>query len=84
MFVDSGRLTIGEEEHCGVEGWLAVLFGQGLQPRSFDPLAEIAPLEKVRTMLASLAAEIGARATALPGHRESIAQRGAAVTSADD
>ena len=48
LFIDSGRLTIGEEEHCGVEGWLAVLFGQGLQPRSFDPLAEIAPLENLR------------------------------------
>ena len=47
-----------------------MLLGQGLQPRSFDPLAEIAPLENVRTALASLAAEIGARAadTAIPHH----------------
>ena len=58
LFPDSGRLTIGEEEHCGVEGWLAVLLGQGVRPRSFDPLAEIAPLENLRSALASLAAEI--------------------------
>jgi len=79
LFLDSGRLTIGEEEHCGVEGWLAVLLGQGLRPRSFDPLAEIAPLENLRSALGSLAAEIRARAAALPGHRESIANRGATV-----
>ena len=79
LFLDSGRLTIGEEEHCGVEGWLAVLLGQGFRPRSFDPLAEIAPFENLRSALISLAAEIRARAAALPGHRESIASRGAAV-----
>ena len=82
LFIDSGRLTIGEEEHCGVEGWLAVLFGQGLRPRNFDPLAEIAPLENLRVALASLAAEIRTRAAGLPGHRESIASRGVAVAIA--
>ena len=77
LFADSGRLSIGEEEHCGEEGWLAVLLGQGLVPRSFDPLADLAPLENLRAALRALDVEIGARAAALPSHRESIARRGA-------
>ena len=61
-----------------LEGWLAVLLGQGLVPRDFDPLADIAPLENLRAALAALAGQIGARAAALPTHREFIARRGAA------
>ena len=85
LFTDSGRLTIGEEEHCGVEGWLAVLFGQGLMPRAYDRLADFISLdeldENLRLALASLAADIGARAAALPRHREAISNLGAAVSA---
>ena len=77
LFADSGRVSIGEEEHCGVDGWLAVLLGQGVLPRSYDPLAETTPLATVRGALSGMAQEMRARAAALPAHREFIALRGA-------
>ena len=77
LFTDSGRVNIDEDDHCGVDGWLAVLLGQGLRPKSWDPLAETTPLATARGALAKMAAEIRARATALPMHREYIAMRGA-------
>ena len=76
LFTDSGRITVGEDEHCGVDGWLAVLLGQGVRPRSYDPLAEVTPLPTVRTALSRLREEIRAQAAALPSHRNFIALRG--------
>jgi tryptophan halogenase len=79
LFADSGRIIIGEEEHCGVDGWLAVLLGQGLRPASYDPLAETTPHATARGALAHMAAEIRARAQQLPTHREYLARRGASA-----
>jgi tryptophan halogenase len=79
LFADSGRIIIGEEEHCGVDGWLAVLLGQGLQPASYDPLAETTPHATARGALAHMAAEMRARAQELPAHREYLARRGASA-----
>ena len=76
LFTDSARLTIGEEEHCGVDGWLAVLFGQGIQPRSYDPLAEATPLAAARDALAKMAAEMRTRAREAPTQREFLARNG--------
>ena len=75
LFTDSARLTIGEEEHCGHDGWLAVLLGQGVQPRSYDPLAECTPLAHARDALAKMAAEMQARAASVPLHRDYLLQR---------
>jgi tryptophan halogenase len=85
LFADSARLNIGEEEHCGVDGWLAVLLGQGVQPRAYDPLADCTPLAHARDALAHLASEMRACAAAAPGHQAFLAQRGAtAPTSVRD
>lgn len=70
LFADSARLTIGEEEHCGADGWLAVLLGQGVRPRSYDPLAEVTPKAGARDALGKMAAEMRARATDVPLHRD--------------
>lgn len=76
LFADSGRLTIGEEEHCGVDGWLAVLLGQGVQPRTYDPLAESTTIDVARHALANMAAEMRARAAQVPTQREFLARAG--------
>jgi tryptophan halogenase len=79
LFADSGRVNIDAEDHCGVDGWLAALLGQGVRPKSWDPLAETTPLATARGALASMAAEIRARTATLPMHREYIALRGASA-----
>ena len=81
LFADSGRVSIGEDEHCGVDGWLAVLLGQGIRPRTWDPLAQTTPLANMRSALTGMAAEMRARVQALPTHREFIAARGVAAPS---
>jgi tryptophan halogenase len=77
LFTDSARLNIGEDEHCGVDGWLAVLLGQGVRPRAYDPLADCTPLAHARDALAHLAAEMRACARAAPEHLAFLARRGA-------
>ncbi len=79
LFADSARLTIGEEEHCGRDGWLAVLLGQGVRPRSYDPLAEVTPAAGARDALAKMAAEMRARAAGVPLHREYLLRSGLMV-----
>jgi tryptophan 7-halogenase len=76
LFTDSGRLSIGEEEHCGVDGWLAVLSGQGVQPRTYDPLAETTPIDVARDALSKMAAEMRACAARVPTQREFLARAG--------
>ena len=77
LFTDSGRITVAEEEHCGVDGWLAALTGQRICPRSYDPLVEAVPLAAAQRALSGMAAEMRARAAKLPLHRDFIALRGA-------
>ena len=83
LFADSARLSIGEEEHCGADGWLAVLLGQGVSPRSYDPLADETPLATASGALADIATQMRSRALGLPLHREFIAQHGVAAARPD-
>jgi len=76
LFTDSARLTIAEEEHCGQDGWLAVLLGQRVLPRSYDPLAECTPVAIARNALTGMSAEMRARAASAPLHRDYLLQYG--------
>lgn len=41
LFSERGRLPYYEEETFSRDSWLAVLLGQGFEPRAIDPLADI-------------------------------------------
>jgi tryptophan halogenase len=41
LFSERGRLPFYEEETFSRDSWLAVLLGQGFEPRAIDPLAEV-------------------------------------------
>jgi tryptophan 7-halogenase len=43
LFRERGRLPFYEEETFDRDGWLSVLFGQGVLPRRIDPLADAVP-----------------------------------------
>lgn len=79
LFADSGRITVTEEDHCGVDSWLFVLLGQGLLPRSYDPLVEAMPLATARRAFAGISHEMRTRAATLPTHRDFLRQRGAST-----
>jgi tryptophan halogenase len=52
LFAERGRLPYYEEETFSRDSWLAVLLGQGFEPRRTDPLADIIPAERaVRSIL---------------------------------
>ncbi len=74
LFLDSGRLAIGEDEHCGADAWISVLLGHGLTPATYDPLADAVPFAPMRDALTRFAAQIQAAATALPSHRDFLAR----------
>ncbi|KTF68541.1 tryptophan 7-halogenase [Sphingomonas sp. HT-1] len=53
LFRARGRLPFYEEETFDRDSWLAVLFGQGVLPRSVDPLADaVSSIEAERAMQA--------------------------------
>jgi len=79
LFADSGRITVGEDEFCGVDGWLAVLSGQGVRPETYDPLADVTPFDTASGALAGMARDMKAAAASLPSHRDFIAARGASA-----
>jgi tryptophan halogenase len=80
LFADSGRITVGEDEFCGVDGWLSVLLGQRVIPASYDPLADMTSIAVTRNALANLSREMQAQASMLPSHRDFIAARARRAT----
>jgi tryptophan halogenase len=60
LFRQRGRLPFYEEETFDRDGWLSVLFGQGVLPRRIDPLADAVPPARA--------------ADAMVRHRDRIAQ----------
>jgi tryptophan halogenase len=79
LFADSGRITVGEDEFCGIDGWLSTLLGQRVNPGSYDPLADVTSIAITRNALTYLSREMQAQATRMPTHRAFIAARGASA-----
>ncbi len=50
------------------DSWLAVLAGQGLVPRAYDPLADTLPLDTVADRMADFAGRIDAAVATMPDH----------------
>ena len=69
-----GRIFEEKGEQFGLSSWLAVMWGQGLRPRSCDPLTlnlESAQLEKWLAETRQVVADCCAH---MPGHAEFIRQ----------
>ena len=63
------------------DSWLSVMFGQGLTPDSYDPLADAFDLDLVDSQCADFRSRIGAAVAAMPSQREFIASYCAASES---
>lgn len=81
LFADRGLLTSSADELFSHSSWLAVMWGQGVTPRSYNPLygrqttAASAGLEQV-------ARGIEAASDALPDHDDFLAANGLAASGA--
>ena len=51
LFAERGRLPYYEEETFSRDSWVAVLLGQGFEPRGTDPLADLLSLDEVNREL---------------------------------
>ncbi|WP_294172931.1 tryptophan halogenase family protein [uncultured Sphingomonas sp.] len=74
LFRENGRVFRHEDELFSEASWLAVLLGQGIVPRRWDPLADALPNEEVRATLGRMAPFIRRAAESMPAHQNYLAQ----------
>jgi tryptophan halogenase len=72
LFRNSARVAFQDRELFVESNWLSILIGQGIWPRRFDPLANVMPLDAVKSQLLTLKTQIGQTAAGMPSHEEYI------------
>lgn len=72
LFEEAAIIVRDDTELFTEEGWGQVMIGQGLEPRSFSPLAAALPRDELVNYLAKLAATYRNAAAALPTHAEFV------------
>ena len=70
LFAERGRLPYYEEATFTRDSWLAVLFGQGFEPRRVDPLADSISYEEARAELSRYADFVRSFVDTQPRHQE--------------
>jgi len=74
LFRENGRVFRLEDELFSETSWLAVLLGQGINPRRVDPLADVLPSEEISQILDRMQRFITRAAQSMPTHADYIAQ----------
>jgi len=68
LFRACGRLSQHPEEMFTATSWQAVLDGQGVRPRSYDPLVDLQDIDRVAAEFEQIRKEIRVAAEAMPRH----------------
>jgi len=74
LFDVRGHVPYFKDGFFSRDSWLAVLFGQGLMPKSYDRLADFMPRELLDARLRDLHARVAAEVAAMPAHEAIIAR----------
>ena len=72
LFSNRGRLFVEEENLFKPTSWLAVLYGQGVYPKGYDPVADRRDLKEVDTFLTDISQSFAKATDAMPTHEEFI------------
>ncbi|MFC7292930.1 tryptophan halogenase family protein [Hirschia litorea] len=72
LYEDAGRIMQYEAGLFTPSSWLAVLHGQGIVPKSYDPLTLRFPVEDVQKRLDAMRNLIARAASAMPMHIDSL------------
>jgi tryptophan halogenase len=70
LFRSSGRVSLFDDEHFGEDSWVSVLLGQGVIPRSYDPLADVVNFEEVKAVSLRMRSMICDAVETVPTHRQ--------------
>jgi tryptophan halogenase len=74
LWCSNGRIFREDEELFSEESWIQVFLGQGLVPRSYDPLVAIKSDPQIEQFLGNIAATIARCVSVMPQHDEYIAK----------
>lgn len=74
QFRATGRLIAPWQDLFQESSWLAVLNGQGIRPRTYDPLADLLDADQLRRHLKAMRMTIRKTAEAMPAQSQFIAQ----------
>jgi tryptophan halogenase len=73
LFDARGHVPYFKDGFFSRDSWLAVLFGQGLMPRTYDRLADFLTVGQLADKLRDLHERVAAHAAGMPAHAELIA-----------
>jgi tryptophan halogenase len=80
LFRSRGRIFREADELFNDTSWFAVLIGQNVRPRTYDPLVDVLDADETRRRLLQIRTAIANSAAAMPEHREFIGKHCAAAT----
>jgi len=78
LFASKGRIFRRDGDLFTDVSWLAVMLGQGIEPRAYDQLVDRYPLAELMRQMSRLRAGLTATANALPLHAAALARINAA------
>ena len=74
LFADRGRVVEENFDLFKTASWVAVMQGQGVKPKGYDPMADYKPSDRLVEMLQRMRTSFAKATEAMPGHGEFIAQ----------
>ena len=74
LWCSNGRIFREDEELFSEESWIQVFLGQGLVPRSYDPLVGIKSDPQIEQFLGNIAATIDRCVGVMPAHADYVTQ----------
>jgi tryptophan 7-halogenase len=74
LFAASGRIFREDEELFGEESWIQVMIGQGVIPKSYDPLVDLKSYAQVAQYLGNIENVIAKCVDVMPKHEDFVAR----------
>ncbi len=72
QFRDSGRIFEEPNDVFGTASWLAVMYGQGIEPEGSNPLIAKMPMARIDSVIRKIGATIASAAMDMPSHEQFI------------
>jgi tryptophan 7-halogenase len=74
LFESHGRVFRENDELFNDTSWFAVMIGQGMRPRDYDPVADVLDVQQTAERLKNIRETVATSASYMPDHAEFIAQ----------